>query len=703
VKIKKQDGAENYIRTVTLVDGSEIHSIVSVDARYYVKQDPFPWEKELHDLLENELITIGKGLAELALGIKGLECFIENKGGGIWSGIQFIESKGAPELASVPWELVYIDEEFVALNPKTPVYRCLEGYTETENDIHLNKPISVLLLYAAPSSLSSLMVEEEQLRFALTIGHYIAKGELHVHEIVNCTREKLVTALQYNKYDIIYFTGHGTYIDGMGYMCLENEQNRQGYSKLSSVDFASLIPEDKMPELVFMNCCQSASSSTSNNQLRTFRDIGREVIQNGVPDVIGTISSVFDSDSQIFMRRFFDSLIYKYDVKEAVSKARQALKEKEINTFYHFIHLSQTGLLPRITYAEHEVVERSKLHYFASINHPSLDMTFLGRHQHISQIERAYVNGAKAVVVKGIGGIGKTSLTQMIEKRLPIHYDPRLRVENTIWIDLRGEISLGGLIRQISNIFVNKGDRVASNILREMKEIEVVYVCNLLTEAFGNSVLLTLDNCETLIGDDKAPKDQELYNFIIGLVAHTIGWKVLLTSRVPLDMTLEGRMLFTTHEVGLGSFTYTERVALFKKLTMDKGEDIRIRDNEMVNVITKVAGNPYELVLFVRSITPLSDINSLIEEVQQKTGEYAYLEYHLNNLEENTLETLRLLSVFITPPSMSEIVAIAERLDEFDSINVKEELEKLIHRGFVEHRDNNYVVPSVVSYYLTGR
>lgn len=206
ITFEKTEEPQKYNRKVLVPPNQEVYEEgIRIPVDLHIKQKTYLWEEDFHQLSPDKLVEIGKALAELALGTGGIKKFLDFKRKMGRCSIRLVESTKAPEIASIPWELIYIDDEFVSLNPRTPVIRGIE-YKAVVSNLTLNKPIKMALICAMPPDQRQLMIETEQIRFALSIGHLVNRGE----------------------YDILYYTGHGTYQDSMGYLCLEKEEKSRG-------------------------------------------------------------------------------------------------------------------------------------------------------------------------------------------------------------------------------------------------------------------------------------------------------------------------------------------------------------------------------------------------------------------------------------------------------------------------------------------
>lgn len=659
IRFEKVEGQNKFIRTAVFPNEISFQDELTITDDLYLFQAKYHWEQSTHQLSEKILADKGKRLALAALGEEGVKQFVKLKRAGNWQEITIVERPQTPEIAAIPWELIHIDGEFIALHTRTPVRRMVDGYDGIE-ELSLNKPLKMALLSATPDGTDRLLIENEQIRFARSIAHVISRKQLVVHEIINCTREKLNAALRHNDYDIVYFTGHGAYLRDRGFLCLENDEGCLDH--IDSLEFARLIASRSLPRLAFLNCCLSGASGKATAS-GAFWDVARKLIAAGVPDVIATQTNVFDNHAQVFMKAFFDEIFSEYNVSNAITRARDALKnalkgDDVSNTFYQYIHLSQTPLNPRVVYKEPATTSPQGKQYFASLNHPSVDMRFVRRYNAITQIESCYREGNKAVMVYGMGGTGKTSLSVMLEQTLLEHYDASLRVKDALWLDLRTSPTVGAMIGQLSHIIADKGNDLNAERMKALED--PLDVPKILNDTFGNEVFLTIDNCETLIDTGTGRIDDKTFAFLINLIAHTTGWKVLLTSREPFPLEFENRTLFNYTKYHLGCLTFTERVALLDVLLHAQRESLE--EEVQDTVLREVAGNPYELHLFVKNLSHGQGVDALIKETHTAAGEYAYLDYYLGKVTAGVLSTLHLLAVFQETPTEAEINAVASWL-----------------------------------------
>jgi hypothetical protein len=247
-----------------------------------------------------------------------------------------------PEVARIPWELAFGGDTFLAADPFTPIIR-QPTRTRPVNSITIHCPLRMALISASPQDQHPLMVEEELINVALSLDEQITEGRLLVDEIMNCTREKLSETLRANRYDIVYFTGHGCFTDDTGFLALEAQDKFT--DPLSANDFAAALRPQREVSLLFLNCCNSAAvGEVRQASWEGFGDVARKAMKHGVPQVVATQSAVFDSTGRKLMKVFFEEICRDgdFDVTAALTQTRCTLEsdQSQYHDFYQFVHLS---------------------------------------------------------------------------------------------------------------------------------------------------------------------------------------------------------------------------------------------------------------------------------------------------------------------------------------------------------------------------
>ena len=673
-----------------------------------------PFEADLPEFQDEALKDLGEHIFELALGNNGhslLQHARQHAHGGRVP-IVLEESADIPGAAAVPWELMHDGEDFLALNPRTPIQRrALDAASASETTI--GKPLRVLVFWAAPTDQGRVDIEMEQIRLALALAPYKQNGDILDFEVLHCTRRKLKEALAARSYDLVYYTGHGTYENGSGYLCLEKHDGTTDL--LSASEFVRMLGmQDRLPALVFLNCCLSAAAGYESALPGHFLDVGRRVLTEGVPFVIATLTPVLVSTAQDFMEVFFGTLLRgdEFDVAKAMAMARTAVLEKdashqsERHSFFQYLLLDATDTPWRVHLKALETTpdDRAEI-YYVSPEHYQLQGTEVSRNDLLSRIEQVFLAGTRAVGLYGTGGIGKTVTSVQLEHYACTHFEPRVRVDKALWLDLRGEPNLADILDQLCGILQLAHQSQLASTLREQLDPAPVPLARELRHSLGSNCLLTLDNCETLLNTDGEFVDSSLKDLTTALVCHT-GWRCVMTSRERFSLAREGREVCPVRWIPVEEMGYNEAATLLRIGIKNSALSLEELDEEELRLIlSEVAGHPYELRLFLKDATNSTNIAQEIAEVHALTGDYAALGYYVKKTDEAGRRMLELLALLDEPEQEALLEAAWKSLGKprgwpANEGIVQRTLKEMTMRGLVEVQGEQYYILPVLRHFL---
>ncbi len=670
-----------------------------------------PFDKDLHERPPEELEALGREIAELALGMRGLEALQAERRGGGSVRVCFEETTRAAGATAVPWELMHDGEAYLATDPGIAIVRT-SAEAPVIDSLVTRRPLRMLVFWSQPLDQSAVDVEVEQIELARALAPHLG-NEIEAVEIVHCSRARLEEALLARSYDVVYFTGHGIHLEGVGYLCLENEKRES--ELISATELAhKLTLQDAPPALVFLNCCLSAAADPRRTRER-FLDSGRRMLRAGVPFVVATLTPVFVSTARTFVETFLRSLLkdQRFDVPRAVAAARGVVLEdrkadyEQAQTFFQFLLLSSTaeGWSHR---NEERSAERAGARIFhSSLNYPQQDHNWVRRNHLLLRVEESYVRSERVVGVYGLGGLGKTVFSTQLLDQACRHFDRRVRVEKALWLDLRFEHGLvGEIVQQLCDILRELGEQQLVGQLREDPDPRPVPLARDLSRALGPDCLLCLDNCESLLDAGGAVADPGVRDLVTALVAHT-GWRSLLTARERFSLAQDGRDSCPIRWFHFPELSVTERAALLRVGLENSRLDFDDLDSELRRLIfEEVAGHPYELRLFLNDADPGADLKAVIREVHQQTGEYARLGYYVARTPNEQLPVLRLLAALDEPSGVDVLKILCaflqkERQWPVDADRVEAALVALEKRGLAVETENRYAVLPVLRSHLT--
>ncbi len=226
----------------------------------------------------------------------------------------------APELMSVPWELLYLRPRFLANQRRSPLVRHLQVDALPAPPV-IDQKVSVLGVIANPSTLAPLDVEAERARVAQAVAKVEAMGRLEVDWLDPATPRGLREALRDGHYDILHFVGHSDFTaDGSGVLYLEDEDG--GGVAVDETELANLLSDQDGLRLVVLNSCEGARTTLTD----PFAGVATTLIQLGIPAVIAMQFEISDAAAILFAEELYTNLIGRQTpIDTAVAEARKAI------------------------------------------------------------------------------------------------------------------------------------------------------------------------------------------------------------------------------------------------------------------------------------------------------------------------------------------------------------------------------------------
>ena len=236
-----------------------------------------------------------------------------------------------PEMAALPWELLYYKREdcFLATSRETTVLRSLELPTVV-TDLDTELPLKVLLVIPDNPDLNTA---DEEKRIVQTFCELKEKALAEVGRnaiewnVLNgdVPGDRINSELNRKQYHIIHFIGHGSFEAGQGRLKLTPGADNDG--SMTAEMFGEFFIGNRTVKLVFLNSCKSAASSLA--QLLT--GVGQQIVKRSVPAVVAMQFSITDPAARIFADVFYENLFIGMDlgrIDTAVSNARRWVMQK---------------------------------------------------------------------------------------------------------------------------------------------------------------------------------------------------------------------------------------------------------------------------------------------------------------------------------------------------------------------------------------
>ncbi len=217
-------------------------------------------------------------------------------------GLRLRLSIDPPELAVWPWELLHdTDRRYTfATSASTPLVRF---YDQTDRfgavtDPGTELPIELLLVLPTARDLN-LALERSNVE---QVAH-ASEGMLRVRVLEGgVTRADLADALLLGNYRILHFGGHGGFIDGRGYLGLNEPDGAADW--LDGEALGRLLLNYRSVRLAVLNACDAGQADDS----RALAGLAPQLVAAGIPAVVAMQFPITDKAAATFAREFYKRL-----------------------------------------------------------------------------------------------------------------------------------------------------------------------------------------------------------------------------------------------------------------------------------------------------------------------------------------------------------------------------------------------------------
>ena len=221
----------------------------------------------------------------------------------------------------LPWEFMYLQDEFLALNPRSPVVRYIKGAARVV-PLKAELPLRLLVVIASPSDEVPLDTSAEKERIAAALQPLTAQGMIEVTYIEGPdTWERLLEALLPNRTHILHFIGHGAFDEDMGEGVLVMEDAEGRATRIDSERLRVLVQGKSKLRLVVLNSCLG----TEGSDAQPFSSMAAGLVRSGVPAVIAMQFEISDNAARKIAQTFYTSLALNLPVDAALTEARRKI------------------------------------------------------------------------------------------------------------------------------------------------------------------------------------------------------------------------------------------------------------------------------------------------------------------------------------------------------------------------------------------
>jgi hypothetical protein len=223
----------------------------------------------------------------------------------------------AQKLATLPWEFLHDGEDFFVARRNTLISRMPSKMKKVQS-VPLESVLRMLVIVSAPQdpSCHPLDTEKERDRIQQAVDKLHVQHKMEIDFTDDATFETIQSYLNEKDYHIVHFIGHGTEVDGQGFLILENEDLTA--NKVGNQTVADLFAGRGI-RLVVLNACESV-------------DLADKLVRKGVPAVVAMQYSILDPSATGFAFAFYQALASGRAIDLSLTEARLAMRNaKESN------------------------------------------------------------------------------------------------------------------------------------------------------------------------------------------------------------------------------------------------------------------------------------------------------------------------------------------------------------------------------------
>ena len=365
-------------------------------------------------------------------------------------------------LRHLPWELVAKDGSYLAVSESAPLrpIRAASSIATLGGEIKPhNRPLRVLFMATSPEGVEPVLSYEAE-EAAILYATADTGTELVVEE--SGTLEGLrFTAESYGAgyFDVLHVSGHATVDEGQPKFLVENEL---GGLALATADQIARAMAGQWPRLVFVSGCLTGSAPDGG----TIPSMSESLVKAGVPAVLGWALPVGDVSATTFAAHLYRALAAGKRIDRSIVTARQQLYTGRSRNWHLLrVYADKSPLTPMVTVLNAPGRQRIRLRHAENdfldpqtrISRVASRADFVGRRRVIQRCLRTLkrplgsAGAAQALVLQGMGGLGKSTLASRLLERMPTHQRAVWfgRVDITKFRELTTKIAFPSLDQQI--------------------------------------------------------------------------------------------------------------------------------------------------------------------------------------------------------------------------------------------------------------
>lgn len=228
----------------------------------------------------------------------------------------------APELAALPWELLFDPDAGSYVCQDMPLLRRIPAADYNPRPLEVVPPLRILGIVAAPHDLPGLDAEAEKQHLTDALAEPVAAGLVELVWADEATWTGIQTSLLAGPWQVLHFIGHGDYDTNRqeGRIALESNTGRT--DMVESSRLMHLLREaEPTPRLVVLNSCSSRQAGQQNLFSRT----AAALVHGGISAVAAMQFAISDASAIAFARGFYSAIAHGRNIDKATGSGRRSI------------------------------------------------------------------------------------------------------------------------------------------------------------------------------------------------------------------------------------------------------------------------------------------------------------------------------------------------------------------------------------------
>ncbi|MFH1892951.1 MAG: CHAT domain-containing protein, partial [Candidatus Zixiibacteriota bacterium] len=570
----------------------------------------------------------------------------------------------APEaegLEVLPWETLNNGEEYISAGVNTGMCRLPLDVSIQEELPPLQAPLRMFALISSPLDLKEnerLAIESEQELLLQAVNTPSGLGKLQV-DFEDEAKLAIIESEFEGGYQLFHYSGHGIAPEDGGGLLLEDQAGKKKPVRIS--DFMQALRKgEKDLRLAVISGCQTAKTMHTGQ----FQDLARGLVRRNVPAVIAMQFSISDAAGLAFAEKLYPEITEGEALVSAVSQCRRILLHSDhpfiqADAFTPVLFMSHGSPLQITAEKSAEAIQVPKIDFSLASTLPQLSFGFYGRQREYRDIRDGILHkNHRAVIVHGIGGIGKTALASHAASRLKDQFKGVYAFNCS-----SGAIAPETVLLELHRYLERLGVTALQQLLYRSYAPEELgnFIAQILSQV---PLLIIFDNFESQLTHEDGKhtiSDENLGMFLATLVNTTTGGtRFLFTTRFLFD--LDAKRLGPIQHVPLDDLSRPEALGLMQKLPSLSAASY----SEKLQAFETFGGHPYALVILDRQCghKTLAETLKDASAVHTELREFIAIELSYSNLSDRARELLNGLAAFRTPVTYDAVEwVLGERIE----------------------------------------